>query len=96
MIDVIFKLTFVNDMIDFFSNTLNSAIPANLSNDKLVVLGLAEFQALIDTFGTVSNDVFKFKWSKLSPLFFYSSQCYSWILTLLILGITMSTCTARN
>ena len=79
-------------MVDFFSNTLNSTIPANLSNNKLVVLRLAEFQALIDTLGTVSNDILKFKRSKFCPFFFYSSQCDSWILSIVIIVSTGSTC----
>ena len=42
MVNVIFELALVDDVIDFFSYTLNSSIPANLTNDIFVVLRLAE------------------------------------------------------
>mgnify|MGYP004531773273 CR=1 FL=1 len=94
MINVVFELAFVDDMIDFFSNTLNSSIPANLSNDELIVLRLSEFQTLIYTLCTISNDIFKFKWSKLSPFFLNSSQCNSRILSF-FLSSTVSTAVDR-
>jgi hypothetical protein len=97
MVDIILKLSFVNDMVDLLSNTLNSAVPANLPNDVLVVLRLPEFQALINRLGTVSNDIFKFKRSKLCPFFFHSSQGNSWVFAFIIfvLMAISSTCVQR-
>ena len=37
MIDVIFELALINNMVDFFANSLDSTITANLTYQKFVV-----------------------------------------------------------
>ena len=41
VVNVILELSFVDDMVDFFTDALNSAIWANLTNDELVESALA-------------------------------------------------------
>jgi len=48
MINIVLELTFIDDVVDFLANTLNSAINSDLPNDVLVVLTLSKLQLLID------------------------------------------------
>jgi hypothetical protein len=38
VVDIIFELSFVNDVVKLFSKALSSSIRANLAHDELVVL----------------------------------------------------------
>lgn len=58
MIDVIFELALVNNVVNLFAYTLDSAIVADLADDIRVVLGLAELQRLVDRLAAVLDDVF--------------------------------------
>lgn len=57
MIDVVLKLTLIDDVVDLFTYTLNSAVSTNLPNNELVVLTLAKLKSLIDRFRAVLNDI---------------------------------------
>ena len=72
MIDIVLKLSFIDNMIDLLANTLNSAVITNLSNNVLVILTLAKGQTLIDWFTTIGNNILKLEWTKLSPFFLNS------------------------
>lgn len=48
IIDVVYELALVDDVIDFFAHTSNFAIGAKLSFNVLVILAGSELQALID------------------------------------------------
>lgn len=74
MVDIVFKLTFINDMVNFLTNTLNSTINTNLSNDILIVLALSKLQCLVDWLGTVSNDIFQFERTQVRPFGLYDTQ----------------------
>ena len=80
MINIIFELSFVNDMVDFFAYTLNTTISTNLTYDILIVLALSELKSLVNWFRTIGNDVFKFQRTKMRPLLLYSLQCNTWCL----------------
>ena len=75
MINIIFKLTFVNDMVDFFAHTLNTTVCTNLTYDILVVLALSKLKCLINWFRTICNDILKFQWTKMRPFLLNSLQC---------------------
>ena len=75
MVNIILKLTLVNDMVDFFAYTLNTTISTNLTYDILVVFALSELKCLVNWLGTIGNDVFKFQWTKMRPLLLHSLQC---------------------
>ena len=59
MIDIIFELTLVNDMVDFFANTIDTAFSIDLTDEELVVSRLAELKSLVDRFLAISDDIFK-------------------------------------
>jgi hypothetical protein len=59
MIDVIFELTLVNDMVDFFADSIDTAFSIDLTDEELVVSRLAELKSLVDRFLAISNDIFK-------------------------------------
>jgi len=86
MIDVILKLTFIDDMIDLFSDTLDSSIVSNLTDNVLVIFALAELEALVDWLVGVCDDVFKAERAKLAPLLLHSlesnTSCFSLIFSI--------------
>jgi hypothetical protein len=86
MIDVIFKLTFIDDMIDLFSYTLDSSIVSNLADNVLVILALAELETLVDRLVRVSDDVLKTERAKLAPLLLHclesNASCFSFVFTI--------------
>ena len=59
MIDVIFELTLVNDMVDFFADSIDTAFSIDLTDEELVVSRLAELKSLVDRFLAISDDIFK-------------------------------------
>ena len=59
MIDIIFELTLVNDMVDFFANSIDTAFSIDLTDEELVVSRLAELKSLVDRFLAISDDIFK-------------------------------------
>ena len=59
MIDVIFELTLVNDMVDFFANSIDTAFSIDLTDEELVMSRLAELKSLVDRFLAISDDIFK-------------------------------------
>ena len=59
MINVIFELALIDNVVDFFADTLDAAFSVNLTNDKLIEFGLAKLKALVDGFRAVSDDIFK-------------------------------------
>jgi hypothetical protein len=59
MIDIIFELTLVNDMVDFFANSIDTAFSIDLTDEELVVSRVAELKCLIDRFLAISDDIFK-------------------------------------
>ena len=61
MIDVIFELTLVNDMVDFFADSIDTAFSIDLTDEELVVSRLAELKSLVDRFLAISDDIFKLK-----------------------------------
>jgi hypothetical protein len=77
MIDVIFKLTFINDMIDLLTDTLNSSIIANLTYNEFVVFALAKLQCLVNRFRAILNDVLKLKRAQLRPFFLHRFESNS-------------------
>ena len=48
IVDVVFELALVNDVVDLFSNTCHFAVFAELSQDVLVVLALPEGSRLVN------------------------------------------------
>jgi len=72
MINIVLKLPFIYDMVDLFSNSLNSTIFSNLANDKLIISTLAKLELLIYRLSRISNDLFKLEWAKFCPFFFHS------------------------
>ena len=67
MIDVILKLTFIDDVVDLLSYTLDAAIVTDLANNELVVFALAELEGLVNGLVGVSDDVLKSKRAKFTP-----------------------------
>ena len=59
MIDVVFELTLVNDMVDFFADSIDTAFSIDLTDEELVVSRLAELKSLVDRFLAISDDIFK-------------------------------------
>ena len=47
MVNIIFELTLVNDVVDLFSYTLHPSVYPQLANDVLVVLTLTKLQRLV-------------------------------------------------
>ena len=77
MINIILKLSLVNDMVDLLTDTLNSSVWTNLTNDKFVEPTLSKLKTLINGLVGVCHDVFKLQWSQLSPFLFHSLQSSS-------------------
>ena len=75
MVDVVLELAFVDDVINLLTNTLDSTVKTNLTDDELIVLALAKLEALIDRLIGISNDVLQSERSKLTPLLLNRSQC---------------------
>ena len=87
MIDIILKLTLIDDMINFLSNTLNSAINTDLTDDVLVVLTLTKLKALINWLGAVGYDVFQLEWSETGPFGFDDMKSYTrWDIRIRLVG----------
>lgn len=62
-------------MVNLFSDTLNSTICTNLSNNILVVFTLTKLKCLINWLLAICDDIFQFKRTKMWPFFLDSSQC---------------------
>jgi len=77
MIDIVLKLTLIDNMVDLLSNTLNATIDTNLTNNELIVLALAKLETLVDRLVRVGDDIFQSQWTKLTPLLFNSSESNS-------------------
>ena len=58
MINIVFELTLIDDMVNLLTNALNSSIKTNLTNDEFVVLTLAKLETLINRLIRVSDDIF--------------------------------------
>lgn len=80
MIYIVFELAFVDYMIDLLSNSLNATIWANLSDDELVVLALAELETLINWRAGVLDDFFKLKRSKITPFVLNCLESCAWLI----------------
>lgn len=78
MINIILKLTFIDDVVDLLANALNSTINSNLPNDVLIVLTLSKLKRLIDWFRTVSDDILQLQRAKVCPFLLNHSQCNAW------------------
>ena len=63
MINIILKLSLVNDMIDLLADTLNSTIWANLTDNELIEPALSELKTLVNLLTRIGNDIFKLEWS---------------------------------
>ena len=74
MVDIILELTFINDVVNFLTNTLNSTINTYLSNNILIMLTLSNLQRLVDWLRAVSNDIFQFERAQVSPFGLDDSQ----------------------
>lgn len=48
MVNIVLKLAFVNDVIDFLAYSLNSAIASNLTNNIFIESTLAKRKTLIN------------------------------------------------
>lgn len=48
MINIILELTLIDNMVNLLTNTLNSTVETNLTNNELVILTLAKLKTLID------------------------------------------------
>jgi hypothetical protein len=68
IVNVVFKLTLIDDMVNLFANSSDLAIWTNLTNDILVVSALAKLPVLINRFLGVLDNVFKAQRTKLIPL----------------------------
>jgi len=77
MINVVLKLAFIDDVVNFFSNTLNSAVKTDLTNDELIVFALAKLETLIDRLIGISNDILQSQWTKFTPLLLHCSESNS-------------------
>ena len=77
MIDVVFKLALIDNVIDLLSHALNSAVFSELAVNKLVEAARSERKHLVDLLAAVRNDVFKPEGAELVPLVFDSSQGYA-------------------
>jgi len=59
MIDIILKLAFIDDIVEFFAQSLSSSIWTNLTHDELIVLAGSKSQCLINRSIGVGNDILK-------------------------------------
>jgi hypothetical protein len=64
-------------MVDFLTHSGNFAISAELTDDILVVLALAECQSLIDSLLGVRYDIFQLQRSELIPFVLWCFQSYT-------------------
>ena len=83
MVDIVLELALVDDLVDFLTDTLNSAICSDLANDKLIELTLPKLECLIDLDFAVLQDFLKLEWAELSPLVLHSLERDAWGLVFL-------------
>ena len=83
IVDVVPELALVNDLVNFLTHSGNFAISAELTDNILVVLALAECQSLVDRLLGVRYDIFQLQRSKLIPFVLYCFQSY----TVRIMGV---------
>lgn len=75
VISIISEHTFINDVVNFFTDTSNLSRCRLLSNDVFIVLALTELHGLVNVLCRIGNNIFKSQWPKLIPFFLSSSQC---------------------
>jgi hypothetical protein len=63
MVNIVFELALIYDMIDLLANSLHLSISTNLSDNKFAKLTLAKRHCLVNILCTVCHDVLKFQWS---------------------------------
>jgi len=77
IVDVVPELALVDNMVDFLTHSGNFAISAELTDDILVVLALAECQSLVDSLLGVRYDIFQLQRSELIPFVLCCFQSYT-------------------
>ena len=75
MVDIIFELPFIDDVIDLLSDTLDPPIISQLSNDELVEFALSKLHILVYGLLALLNDIFQSQRTKLHPFVFDDPQC---------------------
>jgi len=74
MVNVILKLTFVNNLVNFFAHALNTTVLTNLTDDVVAESALAELQILVNWLLRIRNDVLNIERSQLVPSRLHSLQ----------------------
>ena len=59
IVNVVFKLTLIDDVVNLFANSSDLTVRTNLTNNILVVSALAELPVLVDRFLGVLDNVLK-------------------------------------
>ena len=90
MVNIVLELALVDDVVDFFADTLDATIRSQLANNELVVLRLAELQRLIDLLRRVGNDLFQLERAELAPLLLDSARRCSRLLLILLIVVVAS------
>jgi hypothetical protein len=83
MVNVILELTFIDNLVNFLTHALNSAIRTNLTNDVLAVSALSELKILLNWLGGIGNDVLDVEWSQLVPFLLDSLHSLSGLLLII-------------
>lgn len=80
MVNIVLKLAFVNDVIDFLAYSLNSTIASNLTNNIFIESTLAKCKTLINGLIWISYDIFQFQRSQFSPFLLDGFKCCTWLI----------------
>ena len=68
MVDIIFELSFIDDMVNLLAYALHSPVISQLADDELIELTLSELHVLVNGLLALLNDVFQPQRPKLHPL----------------------------
>ena len=77
MVDIVHKLTLVDDMVDLFAHTGHLTILAKLSDDVLVVVTLTEWLVLINLLLRMDDYILETEGTQLVPLVLRCLKGYS-------------------
>ena len=57
MVNIILELSFIDDLVDLLTHSLDTAIMTNLTDDELAVSTLSELKLLVNWLSRIGNDV---------------------------------------
>jgi hypothetical protein len=84
MVNIILELSFVNNLVDLLTYSLDAAIMTNLTNDELAVSTLSELKFLVNWLYRIGNDVFNIEWSEFIPFLLDSLQSLSSLVRIIL------------